>query len=131
MALDGFESPPARGPFLLILIALAGGVRVWGLGAHGLWLDELLSLSSAQGAWLAQPLPHPSARPGLDKVVEAALVNDSGNGIGYVLLLRAWVSIAGAEDAAVRLLSVLFSADIFFRNASPVGRAWSRVSTRS
>jgi hypothetical protein len=32
------------------------GGRFWGLGAHGLWCDELLSLASATGRSLVSPI---------------------------------------------------------------------------
>ncbi len=38
------------------LALLAGAVRFWGLGAHDLWCDELLSLASATGGSLVSPI---------------------------------------------------------------------------
>lgn len=76
-------------PLILILL-LAFGLRVWGLGDRNLWWDEGFS------AWIAQ-------LPALQLVERTA--SDVHPPL-YYLLLHYWQAAAGAGDFALRFLSV-------------------------
>lgn len=56
---------------VLALVAVGFGLRLYGLGAHSLWLDELMELDIAQGplAGLAEILRHAHAATPLDYVI--------------------------------------------------------------
>lgn len=110
--------PRAGGIPLLILLVLAGCLRLVNLGDHGLWWDEFLSLSSACGSVIGEPIEgsgesfqarHFWQDRNLSNVVRAVGRQDSGNGIVYHVLLYAWATGLGTRDGAVRLLSVLCS----------------------
>jgi uncharacterized membrane protein len=108
---------PVRGgaiPFTALLL-LATALRVYGLGAHGLWVDEMTSVSIACGSILQRPIGSgPSFTPAdfwagntLAHTVEAVVAQDGGNGLLFSVLLHGWVRLAGTSDIAVRVPSVL------------------------
>ncbi|MEZ4768999.1 MAG: glycosyltransferase family 39 protein [Caldilineales bacterium] len=79
-----------KAPLVPILL-LAYGLRVWGLGDRNLWWDEGFS------AWIAQqPAAQLVARTAQD--VHPPL---------YYLLLHLWQTATGANDFALRYLSVI------------------------
>jgi 4-amino-4-deoxy-L-arabinose transferase-like glycosyltransferase len=81
------------GPPVLAVLVLAAAVRLWGLTAQGVDVDESASLELA-----SRPL-----WPLLFHNV------DHGNPPLYYLLLKGWIALAGDGEAAIRLLSVIFS----------------------
>ncbi len=101
---------------VLALTLAAAVVRFHGLGAHGLWCDEFVSLSSATGGTLVTPIS-----PGtptftsadfwredtLGGLSRAVARQDVGNGVLHAVALHYWVAAFGTSDVAVRTLSVL------------------------
>ncbi len=75
---------------LILILLLAFGLRVWGLGDRNLWWDEGFS------AWIAQ-------QPALQLVERTA--SDVHPPL-YYLLLHLWQGATGANDFALRFLSV-------------------------
>jgi uncharacterized membrane protein len=103
---------------LSALLVVAALLRCFGLGAHGLWWDEMLSLSSACGSTVvvAEPIttgagPFTAAdfwrSDTASNVAQAVIRQDGGNGILYHLLLHEWIRAFGVGDAAVRAPSAL------------------------
>jgi uncharacterized membrane protein len=99
---------------LTALLLLATALRVYGLAAHGLWGDEMTSVSTACGSILLRPVGSGSTFTPTDfwdgntaRGTLEAIVADGGNGLLYQLFLHAWVRVAGTSDIAVRLPSVL------------------------
>ena len=114
---------------LLLLAALA--LRVVLALRPGLWVDEVFSLAMAtghsleqpgeradpeQGDWVESPGPLPASDlrryvepedppAGAARVVRAVTLSDTNPPL-YYLLLAAWLRLAGASDAALRLFSV-------------------------
>lgn len=98
------------------LALLAGAVRFWGLGAHGLWCDEFLSVASATGGSLVSPIA-PGApsftvedfwrESSLAGLREAVARQDGGNGVLHAVALHYWIDLFGTSDASVRALSAL------------------------
>jgi uncharacterized membrane protein len=77
---------------LAIVLALAAWLRLYRLGAEGVWLDEAASITIASDA-----IPELVADTAAD--VHPPL---------YYVALHYWMDIAGRSEAAVRGLSVLF-----------------------
>ncbi|MDD5629834.1 MAG: glycosyltransferase family 39 protein, partial [Elusimicrobia bacterium] len=77
----------------LSVLALAAWARFHGLGVRGLWLDEAYSAHLAHCGWtgLIRELSRESTPP------------------FYYLILHGWTSVLGEGEAALRLLSALFS----------------------
>ncbi|HET6897745.1 MAG TPA: glycosyltransferase family 39 protein [Vicinamibacteria bacterium] len=100
---------------LTILLLLAAALRLYHLDAHGLWFDEMLSVSSACGSIWEEPLGDASgftpddfwAGNSVARVLEADVAHDGGNGVLYHLLLHGWIRLAGTSDFMVRLPSLL------------------------
>ena len=99
------------------LAILAGVVRFWNLGAHGLTCDELLSLTDATGGSMVTPIgPDASTFTAddfwrgntLGGLREAVERQDGGNGVLHAVALHSWVGLFGTADASARALSVLF-----------------------
>ncbi len=98
------------------LVLLAGAVRFWGLGAHGLECDELLYLTSATGGTLVSPIGQGAATftvedfwraNSLSGLREAVARQDGGNGVLEALALHCWIALFGTSDASVRIPSAL------------------------
>jgi hypothetical protein len=116
------------------LALLAGAVRFWGLGAHGLWCDELLSLASATGGSLVSPIG-PGARTftvedfwranSLAGVREAVAHQELGNGVLHVVALHCWIALFGTSDASVRALSVLAGVGLVLLAYALANSLWS------
>jgi len=94
-ATPSFRTSAACRPVVLLtlLLALAALVRIWGLGARSLWLDEAFSVLYAQLDW--------------PDVI--ALRRTGTNPPLYHFLLSLWVDAFGAGEVAVRAPSVIFS----------------------
>jgi mannosyltransferase len=78
---------------LLLILALAAGLRVWHLGVESVWLDEAMSVE------IARDSP-------VDVVLNAA--QDVHPPL-YYLALHFWMRMMGDSERALRSLSVLFS----------------------
>jgi mannosyltransferase len=78
---------------LLLILLLAGALRVYDLGGESLWLDETHSIDSAQHtvSEILTVVPMKYVQPPL-----------------YFLLLRGWVRLVGDSAVAVRAPSVVF-----------------------
>ncbi|MDR3637969.1 MAG: glycosyltransferase family 39 protein [Isosphaeraceae bacterium] len=76
---------------LVAIVALASFLRLFGLGAKTLWLDEVLSWRLLQF-----PVTEMVSRTGGTGTVHPPL---------YFLLLRTWVTVWGDSEVALRLLS--------------------------
>jgi mannosyltransferase len=76
-----------------LLAGLHAVLLAYGLGSHGLWLDEVMSVTAATAPWpalwgffKALPEQHPL----------------------YYLLLRPWLGLLGTSEPALRSLSAVF-----------------------
>lgn len=97
----------------MAILLLAALVRLWGLGAQSLWMDEAFS--------------HLFARLPLDVAWQAMIV-DAVHPPLYYLLLRPWLALAGESEFALRLPSAaagVLTVALIFR----VGRAWANRQT--
>lgn len=75
----------------ITLLGLA--IRLWDLGAAGVWFDEAYHVALIR-------------EPSVGAMLDAVLANPPSDPL-YPLVLRGWVGIAGREDAVIRLPSVL------------------------
>lgn len=108
---------------LIALLALALGLRLYHLDAHGIWFDEKSTMVVSQGIVLDggnqkevfdkgkliytnQEFWHEKKLP---DYYEAMTRSDIGNSSFYYLLLHHWLNFSGISDFSARLLSVLFS----------------------
>ena len=117
-----FPLTVARFKWVVLIVALAAGLRLFGLADHGLWLDERFSVSNAVGSVLAEPIttaPGASftpkdfwARNTARNVMEATIRQDSGNALLFNGLLHYWIVLFGTRDFFVRLLPALFGVAI-------------------
>ena len=76
-----------------MLLLLGAGLRMYGLSAESLWLDEALSWNQAR-------LPLPALLDSIAADVHPPL---------YALLLHIFIALLGDSEAALRLLSVICS----------------------
>jgi hypothetical protein len=79
-------------PVLATIVALAGVVRFWGLGAQSFWFDELSSVRAARRD-VAGLLTFVAER--------------EGSPPGYFLVAWAWTNVLGDGEGALRALSAL------------------------
>ena len=103
------------------ILALAFGLRIFGLDDHGIWHDEKVSISHAIGAtYVEDSLIAANITSGdlqqfwryshdFFKKVEIITKASGGNALFYDLTLYAWIELFGLSDFSVRFLSVLFS----------------------
>jgi uncharacterized membrane protein len=105
---------------LLIILAIAGGLRLYHLGDQCFWVDELLTMEVLNGRGhqnLYLPrnvlMDHP---PPLTDARVAAPWWHIWNGLGdeghpplYFILARWWRDLFGSSEAAIRSLSLVFS----------------------
>jgi 4-amino-4-deoxy-L-arabinose transferase-like glycosyltransferase len=109
---------------LLVLIALAFGLRVYKSGVHGIYLDEKLTLVCTQGVVYEGSNQHDVFfTPGktyftpaefwkpktLNDYNEAIIRSDISNSPAYTAMLSAWIDVFGISDFSIRFPSVLFS----------------------
>lgn len=134
---------------LATIVLVAAGVRVSMVRHQGLWTDELFSLAMATGHSLEHPaaeadpargdfveesdavpptvyaryLRHddPPASPG--RVLRAVELSDTSPPF-YYLVLWGWTRLVGTGDAALRLLSVVFSIPALVLTALVARRAF-------
>jgi 4-amino-4-deoxy-L-arabinose transferase-like glycosyltransferase len=92
------DNPPRFRPdrhhvALGVILVLALGLRVWGIGAQSLWHDEVLTTLSASVPFL--------------KVVDSVESNENKPPL-YFFVMNLWARAAGMSEAALRLPSAFF-----------------------
>jgi len=117
------EAPLSSAVFagaLLVLVMLAAGFRLYGLGGEDYWLDELHSLMNSGGRFAAsyEP-PHGriiTAFEPMTRLPAASTLADvwrtcqrDAHPPLYFMLLHGWRRVCSDTETATRLLSVLFS----------------------
>lgn len=126
---------------LFLVICVAAGLRLYRLDARGIWVDEKMSLGCAMGVRVGvedllsdaqQPMRPPAdgftstwyaSFFRLPNVIEGTIY-DNGNAVGYNVLLFFWVKIFGADDAAIRSLSVLLGLGAVLLGFAVAQRHW-------
>jgi 4-amino-4-deoxy-L-arabinose transferase-like glycosyltransferase len=109
------------GFFLLIILLVALGLRLYKLDAYGIFFDEKSTVLISQGISLEganqqdvfgkkyfTPREFWKPKP-LQDYFDAHIRGDIGNSPAYYLLIHGWIRLFGLSDFSVRLLSVLFS----------------------
>lgn len=109
---------------ILLIIALAFGLRVYKSGVHGIYLDEKLTLVCTQGVVYEGSNQHDVFfKPGkiyftpaefwkpktLNDYNEAIVRSDISNSPAYTAMLSTWIDVFGISDFSIRFPSVLFS----------------------
>ncbi len=93
---DGRAVARPRDTLIIVAVfALALCIRLYRLDAEPIWLDEAASLGFARASWTAlwsELRPHET------------------NPVGYYVLLKLWIAIAGTSEFALRLPSAIASA---------------------
>jgi len=97
-----------KGRLAIVVLWLATLLRLWGLGAQSLWLDEAFS--------------HLFARLPLDVAWQAMTV-DAVHPPLYYFLLRPWLALAGESEFALRFPSAMAGV-LTVALALRIGRAW-------
>jgi hypothetical protein len=107
-----FRSTPARLTALCLVLALAAILRARSLDTHGLWLDEFGTLWASLG----------------DTAVDAArrAWHVHGQTPLYYLLVRAWSSVFGESELALRVPSFLAGAVVPLLGYLTLARAGGR-----
>jgi hypothetical protein len=112
-----------------LILALAAGMRLYGLARHGLWQDEWTAVMNAVGlvgtSYNNTLLP-PAAQDavllqrhdlfpadfwafdGVRDLTLAGIREDSGNGWLHKVILHFWMDFAGVRDASLRAPSATF-----------------------
>jgi len=104
---------------LFFLLLLAFVVRLFGITAHGIWIDEKTALKNATGLEIAENSQSEYegrvftskelwANNHVTGVKESTIVQSGGNNIFYNTLLHFWIKLAGISDFSLRLLSAIF-----------------------
>jgi uncharacterized membrane protein len=105
---------------VLLIIAVAAGVRLWHIGRQPLWVDELYSMETSAGHGFAAHwnLPRAKIGPAPDLIglasarpwwaVPLVMGNDTHPPL-YFILLRAWRELFGDTEAVARALATLAS----------------------
>ena len=109
-----FENKNNR-TFALVVVLLVGLVlRMYKLDAHGMWLDEQISIFFASGQDQNLGLETFSKEDFVQthsfiKTISNCISISSGNAILYNSVLAIWSKTFGYSDFSVRILSVIFS----------------------
>jgi uncharacterized membrane protein len=80
---------------LLLILAVACGLRVWKLGSLSFWYDEVVTMRLAQA-------------PGPLAIVDRLNEIDATRAPLHPILLQTWIKAFGSTEASARSLSVLF-----------------------
>jgi hypothetical protein len=111
----------AHWALLSAVLILAVALRVYGLSAEGLWIDEIYSLQSSAGnSYADMHLPRGAL---IERPPHLTRTSDSAGGVLgvwasmgddqhpplYFMLLRVWRGAFGSSEAALRSLSVVAS----------------------
>ncbi len=105
----------------MLLLLASFGVRVYHIGHEGLTRNETLTLLRVNGITsvisddlnITEELPDHFTQQNVRdfrsyrKVVEAT-IDDSGNAIGYNILLYQWTKLFGNTNTSLRMMSLLF-----------------------
>ena len=105
---------------LLLILIVAGGVRVYHLGHLSLWLDEIFSVATSSGHYpdtrplemnklVADPPNFTSMQDARPWSTICPAMREGVHPPLYLMVLRPWRAVVGDSDAAVRGLSVLAS----------------------
>ena len=108
---------------LVAILALAAGLRLFRLDAHGIFFDEKATMVVSQGIVQDGGNQHDVFDKGklvftnqefwrekkLPDYYEAMTRSDIGNSSFYYFVLHHWLNIFGISDFSARLLSVIFS----------------------
>ena len=112
---------------ILLILALALGLRLYKSSVHGLYLDEKFTLVNTAGVRLEGANQHdvfdkpdnPYFTPKefwkpkpLRDYIDSIIQNDIGNSPSHYALLWAWVQLFGLSDLSIRMPSILFSTAI-------------------
>lgn len=115
--------------WIIAILALALGLRLYGLDAHGIWFDEKSTMVVSQGIVLDGGNQKDVFNKGklvftnqefwhekkLADYYEAMTRSDIGNSSFYYFLLHHWLNLFNISDFSARLLSVVFSVlTVFF-----------------
>lgn len=79
---------------LLVLLAVAAGLRTWRLGELSFWYDEVVTIRLAES-------PTPA------ELIRRLLETDATRAPLHPLLLQGWIGLFGASETAARAFSVL------------------------
>jgi uncharacterized membrane protein len=111
-------------PTLVLIIALAFGLRTYNLDTHGIFFDEKASVLVSQGMGMegntqkncfytkGKTTFTPKefwADKSLEDYYDAIRRSDIGNSPFYYIILHNWIKLFGISDYSIRFLSVLFS----------------------
>lgn len=77
----------------LVVAAAVIGMRIWSLGAHDLWADELTTLQATDGSW---------------RDLFAFVVSDVVHPPLFYIFAKAWVDVGGDSVWWLRLLPTIF-----------------------
>jgi len=81
--------------FLLVIVLLGTGLRLFDVGAESLWTDEMLSVDHAR-------------QSSVHEVIEHVRAKEAAPPLHYVFL-HYWIMIFGDSDVSVRIPSAIFS----------------------
>ena len=79
---------------LVLILAVAAGLRFWRLGQLSFWYDEVVTMRLAQA---------PTPRALIDRLMQI----DATRAPLHPLLLQGWIRLFGSTEAAARALSVV------------------------
>jgi uncharacterized membrane protein len=104
---------------IISLFILSIALRIYGIGDRALWADEKVTAMNANGLLAAEPadlkaifIDSNVETRTFHNVKKATLLQDSGNGFLYYVLMSGWSNLFGNSDFSLRFPS--FLASIFF-----------------